>query len=203
MARIVPAALHGLTASCPCQGTRAMPSEVLVPLRRVLVANRGEIARRVIRACHDEGMEAVAVYSEPDAGTSFVEDADAAVQIGPGPAAQSYLDIEAVLPAARETGADAIHPGYGFLSENASFATAVEESGITWIGPSPDVIEAMGSKVAARLTVADAGVPVAPGTDGALQDGDDAMRIADSIGYPIMVKASAGGGGIRMQKVAN
>jgi acetyl-CoA carboxylase biotin carboxylase subunit len=174
---------------------------VSVPLRRVLVANRGEIARRVIRACHDEGIEAVAVYSEADADAPFVEDADASVLIGPGPAAQSYLDIEAVLRAARESKADAVHPGYGFLSENASFATAVEEAGLTWIGPSPDVIEAMGNKVAARLTVADAGVPIAPGTDGPLNEGDDALAIAAKIGYPLMVKASAGGGGIGMQKV--
>jgi acetyl-CoA carboxylase, biotin carboxylase subunit len=175
--------------------------EVLVPLRRVLVANRGEIARRVIRACHDEGIEAVAVYSEADAEAPFVEDADAAVLIGPGPASQSYLDIEALLRAARETKADAVHPGYGFLSENPSFATAVEEAGLTWVGPSPDVIEAMGNKVAARLTVADAGVPIAPGTDGPLAEGGDPVKLAAGIGYPIMVKASAGGGGIGMQKV--
>jgi acetyl-CoA carboxylase biotin carboxylase subunit len=175
--------------------------EVLVPLRRVLVANRGEIARRVIRACHDEGIEAVAVHSDVDADTTFVAEADAAVPIGPGPAQQSYLDIEAILRAARDTRADAIHPGYGFLSENPSFATAVEESGLTWVGPSPDVIEAMGNKVAARLTVADAGVPIAPGTDGPLAERDDPVKVAESIGYPIMVKASAGGGGIGMQKV--
>ena len=172
-----------------------------MPLRRVLVANRGEIARRVIRACHDEGIEAVAVYSEADAGASWVEDADTSVLIGPGPAAQSYLDIEAVLRAARESGAGAIHPGYGFLSENPSFATAVEEAGLTWVGPDPDVIEAMGNKVAARLTAAEAGVPVVPGTDGQLGDDEDPLRAAESIGYPLMVKASAGGGGIGMQRV--
>ncbi len=172
-----------------------------MPLRRVLVANRGEIARRVIRGCHDEGIEAVAVHSQADAGTTWVEEADAAVEIGPGPAPQSYLDIEAVLRAARETGADAVHPGYGFLSENASFATAVEEAGLTWVGPSPDVIDAMGNKVAARLTAAEAGVPVAPGTDGPLAENDDPVKVAEGIGYPIMVKASAGGGGIGMQKV--
>jgi acetyl-CoA carboxylase, biotin carboxylase subunit len=172
-----------------------------VPLRRVLVANRGEIARRVIRACHDEGVEAVAVYSEADAGAPFLEEADAAVLIGPGPAAQSYLDIEAVLRAARESGADSVHPGYGFLSENAAFAAAVEAAGLAWIGPPPDVIEAMGSKVAARLTVSEAGVPVAPGTDGPLAEGADPVAAARDIGYPIMVKASAGGGGIGMQKV--
>jgi acetyl-CoA carboxylase, biotin carboxylase subunit len=172
-----------------------------VPLRRVLVANRGEIARRVIRACHDEGIEAVAVYSEADAAAPFLDDADAAVLIGPGPAAQSYLDIAAVLHAARESGVDSVHPGYGFLSENARFAEAVEQDGLTWIGPSPDIIEAMGNKVAARLTVADAGVPVALGTDGPLPETADPVAAAADIGYPLMVKAAAGGGGIGMQKV--
>lgn len=172
-----------------------------MPLRRVLVANRGEIARRVIRACHAEGMEAVAVYSEADAGAPFLDGADATALIGPGPAAQSYLDVQAVLRAARDTGADSVHPGYGFLSENADFAAAVEAAGLTWIGPSPDVIEAMGNKVSARLTVGDAGVPVAPGTDGALATDADPVAVATAIGYPVMVKAAAGGGGIGMQKV--
>jgi acetyl-CoA carboxylase, biotin carboxylase subunit len=175
--------------------------EELVPLRRVLVANRGEIARRVIRACHDERLQAIAVYSEADTDAPYLKEADDKALIGPGPAAQSYLDIEAVLRAARESKADAVHPGYGFLSENASFATAVEEAGLTWVGPSPDVIEAMGNKVAARLAVSEAGVPVAPGSDGPLGDDDDPVAIANHIGFPIMVKASAGGGGIGMQKV--
>jgi acetyl-CoA carboxylase biotin carboxylase subunit len=172
-----------------------------MPLRRVLVANRGEIARRVIRACHAESLEAVAVHSDADAGAPFLDDADAAVLIGPGPAAQSYLDAGAVLRAARESNADAVHPGYGFLSENADFAAAVEAAGLTWIGPSPDVIEAMGNKVTARLTVAEAGVPVARGTDGALAESADLVAAASAIGYPLMVKAAAGGGGIGMQKV--
>ena len=172
-----------------------------MPLRRVLVANRGEIARRVIRGCHAEGLEAVAVHSEADAGAPFLDDADGVMLIGPGPAAQSYLDAGAVLRAARESGADAVHPGYGFLSENAAFASAVEHAGLTWIGPPPDVIEAMGSKVAARLTVAEAGVPVVPGTDGLLPEGADPVAAATPIGYPLMVKASGGGGGIGMQKV--
>src|SRR5258708_4772670 len=172
-----------------------------MPLRRVLVANRGEIAGRVIRACHAEELVAVAVYSEADAGAPFLDDADAAVLIGPGPAAQSYLDAAAVLRAARESGADAVHPGYRFLSENADFAAAVEAAGLTWIGPSPDVIEAMGNKVTARLTVAEAGVPIARGTDGALAEAADPVAVAAAIGYPLMVKAAAGGGGIGMQKV--
>ena len=172
-----------------------------MPLRRVLVANRGEIARRVIRGCHDEGIEAVAVHSEADAAAPYLQEADQAVPIGPGPAPQSYLNVEAVLRAARESGADAVHPGYGFLSENAGFAAAVEAAGLTWVGPPADVIEAMGSKIAARLTVEEAGVPVAPGTDGPLPEGADPTALAAAIGYPIMVKASAGGGGIGMQKV--
>ena len=172
-----------------------------MPLRRVLVANRGEIARRVIRGCHAEGIEAIAVFSEADAAAPYLDEADGAVLIGPGPAAQSYLDVEAVLRAARESGADSVHPGYGFLSENADFAAAVEAAGLVWIGPPPDVIEAMGNKVAARAAVDAADVPVAPGTDGALQEGADVLAAAERIGYPIMVKAAAGGGGIGMQKV--
>jgi acetyl-CoA carboxylase biotin carboxylase subunit len=172
-----------------------------VPLRRVLVANRGEIARRVIRACHDENVEAVAVHSEADAGAAYLDEADARVAIGPGPAPQSYLDIDRILAAAAEAHADSVHPGYGFLSENARFAAAVERAGLAWIGPPADVIEAMGNKVAARHTVAEAGVPVAPGTDGPLADGADPRAAAQAIGFPIMVKASAGGGGIGMQKV--
>ena len=172
-----------------------------MPLRRVLVANRGEIARRVIRGCHAEGIEAVAVFSEADAAAPYLDEADGAVLIGPGPAAQSYLDVEAVLRAARESGADSVHPGYGFLSENADFAAAVEAAGLVWIGPPPDVIEAMGNKVAARVAVDAADVPVAPGTDGGLQEGADVLAAAERIGYPIMVKAAAGGGGIGMQKV--
>ena len=172
-----------------------------MPLRRVLVANRGEIARRVIRACHDEGLEAVAVHSEADAGAPFLDDADAKALIGPGPAPQSYLNADAVLAAARESKADAVHPGYGFLSENPDFADAVERAGLVWIGPGSDVIEAMGNKLAARVTVTEAGVPVVPGTDGPLLPDADPSEAAKAIGYPLMVKAAAGGGGIGMQKV--
>ena len=170
-------------------------------LRRVLVANRGEIARRVIRACHDEGLEAVAVHSEVDAAAPFVGEADAAVLIGPGPAAQSYLSIEALLDAARRSGADAVHPGYGFLSENAGFAGAVAAAGLTWVGPPAEVIAAMGDKVAARAAMRAAGVPVVPGTDDALGEDDDVDAAAAAVGFPLMVKARAGGGGIGMQRV--
>jgi len=169
--------------------------------RRVLVANRGEIARRVIRACHDEGLEAVAVYSEADGGAPFTVEADAGVLIGPGPAAQSYLNVAALLDAATSTAADAVHPGYGFLSENAGFARAVADAGLVWIGPPADAIEAMGSKVGARRLMAQAGIPVVPGTEGPLQGDADPLAAAESVGYPLMVKASAGGGGIGMQRV--
>ncbi len=170
-------------------------------LRRVLVANRGEIARRVIRACHDEGLEAVAVHSEVDAAAPFVGEADQAVPIGPGPAPQSYLDVAALLEAARRSGADAVHPGYGFLSENAGFAAAVAAAGLTWVGPPAEVIAAMGDKVAARAAMRAAGVPVVPGTDGALGPDEDAAAAAAAVGFPLMVKARAGGGGIGMQRV--
>jgi acetyl-CoA carboxylase biotin carboxylase subunit len=172
-----------------------------MPLRRVLVANRGEIARRVIRACHDEGIEAVAVHSDVDAGAPFVAEADAALLIGPGPAADSYLNVEALLRAARDSGADSLHPGYGFLSENSAFARAVEEEGLAWIGPPSDVIEAMGSKLSARTMMAELGVPVVPGTNGPLADDGDAVAEGLALGFPLMVKASAGGGGIGMQRV--
>jgi acetyl-CoA carboxylase, biotin carboxylase subunit len=172
-----------------------------VALRRVLVANRGEIARRVIRACHDEGLEAVAVHSEVDAGAPFVGEADAAVLIGPGPAAQSYLNVDALLAAARRTGADSVHPGYGFVSESARFADAVEAEGLTWVGPPAPVIAAMGDKVAARRTMREAGVPVVPGSNGALEEGDDLTAAGAAVGFPLMVKARAGGGGIGMQRV--
>jgi len=172
-----------------------------VALRRVLVANRGEIARRVIRACHDEGLEAVAVHSEVDAAAPFVAEADAAEPIGPGPAPQSYLNVEALLGAARRSGADAVHPGYGFLSENAGFAGAVAAAGLTWVGPPAEVIAAMGDKVAARAAMRAAGVPVVPGTDDALGEDDDVDAAAAAVGFPLMVKARAGGGGIGMQRV--
>jgi acetyl-CoA carboxylase biotin carboxylase subunit len=167
----------------------------------VLVANRGEIARRVIRACHDEGLEAVAVHSEVDAGAPFVAEADQAVPIGPGPAPRSYLDVAALLEAARRTGADAVHPGYGFLSESARFAAAVAAAGLTWVGPPAEVIAAMGDKVAARAAMRAAGVPVVPGTDGALGPDEDVAATAAAVGFPLMVKARAGGGGIGMQRV--
>jgi acetyl-CoA carboxylase biotin carboxylase subunit len=170
-------------------------------LRSVLVANRGEIARRVIRGCHALGVRAVAVYSEADAAWPHVAEADEAVPIGPAPARQSYLDIERVIDAARRTGAEAIHPGYGFLSENWRFAQACEAAGLIFVGPPWQVIQRMGDKIGARRIMAGAGVPVVPGSEGPVESVDAAREVAVRAGYPVMLKASAGGGGIGMVKV--
>ena len=167
----------------------------------VLVANRGEIAVRILRTVQRLGLRAVGVHSEADAGALHTRVADASVPIGPAPAAQSYLVIDNLLAAARDSGAQAVHPGYGFLAENADFARAVAGAGLTWIGPSPGSMEAMGDKVAARNTMSDAGVPVAPGTRETVSDVADALVRAGEVGYPLMVKASAGGGGIGMAVV--
>jgi acetyl-CoA carboxylase, biotin carboxylase subunit len=167
-------------------------------LESVLVANRGEIARRIIRSAQRLGVRAVAVYSEADEALPYVREADEAVAIGPAAPAQSYLDVAKVIEAAKQSGAKAVHPGYGFLAENAGFARAVAEAGLTWIGPSPECIDAMGSKINARNLMAAAGVPVAAGTTDPVSDVEEAVRLAEGVGYPIMVKASAGGGGIGM-----
>jgi acetyl-CoA carboxylase biotin carboxylase subunit len=164
----------------------------------LLVANRGEIARRIIRTAKRLGIRTVAVYSEADAGLPFVTEADEAVLIGPANPAQSYRNTEAILAAAKATGAEAIHPGYGFLSENADFARAVGEHGLIWVGPSPEAITAMGDKINARNLMAAAGVPVAPGTTDPAATVEDAIGEANRIGYPVMVKAAAGGGGMGM-----
>lgn len=169
--------------------------------KKVMVANRGEIALRVIRACQELGVPAVAVYSDADAESLHVRHADESVNIGPPPAGKSYLKVEALLDAAKATGADAIHPGYGFLAENASFASACQDAGITFIGPSPEAIEKMGNKSAARRLANEAGVPVVPGSE-KTGSADEAIETAKGIGYPVMVKASAGGGG-RGIRVAN
>ena len=164
-------------------------------LKRVLIANRGEIALRVLRACRELDMETVAVYSEADADAIHVQLATQAVCIGPARAADSYLNPDAILTVAKGTGCDGIHPGYGFLSENAEFADACAAAGVTFIGPSGDSIRKAGSKAAAREIMRAAGVPVTPGSDGAVQNLDEALRAAEAIGYPVLLKASAGGGG--------
>ncbi|HEY7014041.1 MAG TPA: biotin carboxylase N-terminal domain-containing protein [Streptosporangiaceae bacterium] len=171
-------------------------------LESVLVANRGEIARRVIRTARRMGIRAIAVYSEADAGLPYVREADEAVPIGPPPAARSYLDVGAVLGAAERTGAAAIHPGYGFLAESAEFAARVIDAGLIWVGPPPAAIEKMGDKINARNLMERAGVPVAAGTREPVTDVDAAVAAAGRIGYPVMIKAAAGGGGIGMSAAA-
>jgi acetyl-CoA carboxylase, biotin carboxylase subunit len=167
-------------------------------LESVLVANRGEIARRIIATCRRLGVRSVAVYSEADADLPFAREADEALLIGPPPPAQSYLDAGAILTAARQSRAAAIHPGYGFLSENAVFARQVLAEGLTWVGPSPQAIEQMGDKINARNLMHRAGVPIALGSTEPVTDAAQALAEAERIGYPVMVKAAAGGGGIGM-----
>ncbi len=168
---------------------------------KVLVANRGEIALRVIRACRELGVRSVAVYSEADAGSPHVREADEAVLIGPAPSAESYLKGDTIIAAALATGAQAIHPGYGFLSEREWFARAVRDAGLVWIGPPAEAIAAMGSKTAARTLAISAGTPVVPGTTTALRDADEARATAEQFGYPVLLKAAAGGGGKGMRVV--
>lgn len=168
-------------------------------MRKVLIANRGEIARRIIRTCKAESIATVAVYSDADRDMPFVREADEAVHIGPPPVPHSYLNVENIIQAAKRTGADAIHPGYGLLSENAGFARRVQEEGLVFIGPTPDVIGQMGDKLTARRVMQEAGVPVVPGCEDPVETADEAASVAASIGYPVMLKASAGGGGIGMQ----
>ncbi len=170
-------------------------------IKKVLIANRGEIALRVIRACRDMGIRTVAVYSTADKNALHVQLADESVCIGPAPARDSYLNESAILTAALLTNADAIHPGYGFLSERADFVQKVEQHGLIWIGPSAEMITKMGDKVNAKKTAIECGLPVVPGSDGALADVDAALKCADKIGYPVMLKASAGGGGRGMRPV--
>ena len=170
-------------------------------MKKILIANRGEIALRVMRSAKEMGIETVAVYSEADRHALHVRYADEAVLIGPAPSNQSYLVIEKIIDAAKKTGADGIHPGYGFLSENAAFARRVKEAGITFIGPSAEAMEMMGSKLAAKATAEKHKIPLVPGTATAIEDVAEARKIADKIGYPILIKASAGGGGKGMRTV--
>ena len=171
-------------------------------LKKVLIANRGEIALRVLRACREMGIATVAVHSEADRDSLHVKLADESVCIGPAPSPQSYLHIPAIISAAEVTGADAIHPGYGFLAENANFADQVEQSGFVFIGPRADTIRLMGDKVSAKHAMIAAGVPCVPGSEGALPDDDaEILRSADQVGFPVIIKASGGGGGRGMRVV--
>jgi acetyl-CoA carboxylase biotin carboxylase subunit len=169
--------------------------------KRILIANRGEIAVRIIRACMEMGIETVAVYSEADRETMHVYMADRAVCIGPAESKKSYLNIPAIITAAKLTQADALHPGFGFLSENSKFASLCGMAGITFIGPSPEAISLMGDKAAARETMKKAGVPIVPGSEGKIYDIEEGKKTARSIGYPVMIKASSGGGGKGMRIV--
>ncbi len=169
--------------------------------KKVLIANRGEIALRIIRACHELGIKTVAVYSTADEYSLHVKFADEAVCIGPGPSKDSYLNIPRIIAAGEITNADAIHPGYGFLAESAEFSRICTENDFAFIGPSPEIIDAMGNKAQAKETMKNAGVPVIPGSDGILSGFEEALALADKAGYPVMLKASAGGGGRGMRLV--
>ncbi len=169
-------------------------------IKKILIANRGEIALRVMRSCREMGIATVAVYSEADRTSMHVSYADEAICIGEAPASQSYLNIDKIISAAKESGADAIHPGYGFLSENASFSQRCKEDGVIFIGPSADSIDAMGDKISARRVMIEAGVPVVPGTSANLHE-EDLVKVCREIGYPVILKASAGGGGRGMRVV--
>ncbi|MGM1034501.1 acetyl-CoA carboxylase biotin carboxylase subunit [Peribacillus frigoritolerans] len=172
-------------------------------IRKILIANRGEIASRIIRTCKKLGILTVAVHSEADSDSPFVGLADEAYLLGGPRVQESYLNVNKILEIAKETGAEAIHPGYGFLSENADFARSCEEAGLIFIGPKPEIIQQMGNKVEARKTMEQAGLPLVPGFSRPLIDSAEAAAVAEKIGYPVMLKAAAGGGGIGMQAVAN
>jgi len=172
-----------------------------MPIEKVLIANRGEIALRIHRACHEMGIKTVAVHSTADTEAMHVRLADQAICIGPPPASESYLNIPAIISAAEISGADAIHPGYGFLSENARFAEIVETHDIIWIGPKPEHIRTMGDKIEAKRTAGALGLPLVPGSDGAIDDIGEAKRIAAEAGYPVIIKAASGGGGRGMKVV--
>jgi len=170
-------------------------------MNKILIANRGEIAIRIMRACNELGIATVAVYSEADEKALFARYADEAYLIGPAPAAKSYLNMEKLIEVAKESGADGIHPGYGFLAENSQFADLCEKEGIKFIGPSSRVLDLMGNKIAARREMTKAGTPIVPGTENPVVEQDEAIRIANEIGYPVIIKPSGGGGGIGMNIV--
>ena len=170
-------------------------------ISKILIANRGEIAVRIIRGCRESGITAVAVYSEADVLALHVRFADEAYEIGPAPSRESYLNQEKIIDAAKKSGADAVHPGYGFLAENPEFAQRVQQAGIIFIGPPPEAMRLMGDKTAARQRMLEVGVPVVPGTDEALKDEQEAVAIAQEVGFPVLLKAAAGGGGKGMRVV--
>jgi len=172
-------------------------------IKKLLIANRGEIALRIHRACHEMGIKTVAVHSTADSDAMHVRLADEAICIGPPAAAESYLKIDRIIAAAEISGADAIHPGYGFLSENAKFAEIVEAHGIIFVGPKPEHIRTMGDKIEAKRTAGALGLPLVPGSDGAISDVEEAKKIADAAGYPVIIKAASGGGGRGMKVVTN
>ena len=171
--------------------------------QKVLIANRGEIALRILRACKELGIQTVAVHSTADSNAMHVRLADESVCIGPPPAKDSYLNIPSIMAACEITGADAVHPGYGFLSENARFARILTEHKITFIGPSSHHIEIMGDKITAKKTAVELGIPVVPGSEGEIKTPEDAIKLANQIGYPVIVKATAGGGGRGMKVARN
>ncbi|WP_343343299.1 acetyl-CoA carboxylase biotin carboxylase subunit [Sphingomicrobium sp. XHP0239] len=173
----------------------------MAQIQKLLIANRGEIALRIHRACHEMGIKTVAVHSTADADAMHVRLADETVCIGPPPSPDSYLNIANIISAAEVTHADAIHPGYGFLSENAKFAEIVESHGLTWVGPKPEHIRVMGDKVAAKKTAGELGLPLVPGSEGALESVEQAKELADQVGYPVLIKAASGGGGRGMKVV--
>ena len=172
-------------------------------IEKLLIANRGEIALRIHRAAHEMGIKTVAVHSTADADAMHVRLADEAICIGPPSAKDSYLNVPAIISAAEISGADAIHPGYGFLSENARFAEIIEEHKLIFVGPKPEHIRTMGDKVMAKKTAGALGLPLVPGSDGAIDDVEEAKRIAREVGYPVIIKAASGGGGRGMKVVSN
>lgn len=188
-----------MATSTPVPEMLVPPAAAARPFRRVLIANRGEIAVRIIRACRELGLQSVQAYSTADSDSLAVRMADDSVCIGEPKASESYLNIKSLLDTANRTGCDAVHPGYGFLSENAAFATRVEAAGLVYVGPQPATIRLMGDKVAARMRAQQAGVPVIPGSAQALVDDDEAVAVANRIGYPVLIKAVAGGGGRGMR----
>jgi len=186
------------TADDPSPAAKGKP-----PFRKILIANRGEIACRVMRTARAMGIRTVAVYSEADADAAHVREADEACSIGPAPSAKSYLSIDNILAAVTLSGAEAVHPGYGFLSENRAFAAALEKAGVVFIGPPASAIAAMGDKIESKKLAQKAGVTTVPGHLGVIKDAEEAVKIARGVGYPVMIKASAGGGGKGMRLARN